>query len=308
MIQTPTQAVSTIARFRARKWMPRLPLALALAVAVGVGTLGLPATALGWDTGTFSPASESQLFALTNQARASAGLRPLTLDSTLASLARWRSKDMGDRNYFSHNIPPSGEMVFDVMQQQGYCFKLAGENIGWDNADDATATTMIQQMFMNSTEHRDNILGATWDVMGIGAYQAADGKKIWTVLFADSCATAPKPTPKPTPKATPRPTATPVRVPTSTPTAAAHPTPSPVFHASPTPAQPVTTPEPSASPTPTPTPTPTETIAALPTPTAAPSGSPDGTPQQSLRVVDPPASGGLLQGIIGAIVGIFFGS
>ncbi len=39
---------------------------------------------------------------MTNRARASAGLKALKVDSTLHSVARWRSKDMIDRDYFSH--------------------------------------------------------------------------------------------------------------------------------------------------------------------------------------------------------------
>ena len=54
------------------------------------------------------------------------------------------------RNYFSHQIPPDGHTVFDVMSNDGYCFKLAGENIGWNNYPDDQATTEIQTMFMNS--------------------------------------------------------------------------------------------------------------------------------------------------------------
>jgi hypothetical protein len=35
-------------------------------------------------------------------------------------------------------------------------------------------------MFMNSSGHRANIMGRTWDVIGIGAYKGPTGKKMWT--------------------------------------------------------------------------------------------------------------------------------
>ena len=87
---------------------------------------------------------------------------------------------------------------------------------------------------MDSSGHRKNILGKSWEVIGVGAYKGADGKKMWTVLFADKCGSSaaegdaqadrqaqaeaggqggregrhrsrpPKPTPRPTP--TPKPT------------------------------------------------------------------------------------------------------
>jgi uncharacterized protein YkwD len=256
---------------------------IALAFTVtSLGVLAIPAKVLGWDAGTFSPASESDLFALTNQARAAAGLAPLKSDSTLVSIARWRSKDMGDRDYFSHSIPPSGEMVFDVMQERGYCFNLAGENIGWNTYPDDQATATIQQMFLNSPTHRENIMGSRWEVMGIGAYQAASGKKLWTVLFADRCATVPtaSPTPKPTAKPTPQPTPQPTAKPAPTPRPT--PKPTPVATPQPTPKPtPKPTPTPTLEPTPTPTPepTPTPTLAPAPTPTSEATGDPlDGDP------------------------------
>src|SRR5512146_1727628 len=92
--------------------------------------LATAAPVLGWANGSFSPDDENLLFTLTNQDRASAGLNALANDSYLHKKAEWRAKDMGDRNYFSHQIPPDNKMVFDYMQADGYCFKVAGENIG----------------------------------------------------------------------------------------------------------------------------------------------------------------------------------
>jgi len=138
-------------------------------LAANVGVFALPAAVAAWDAGAFSAAAEAELFQLTNQARASAGLPALTLDSSLTSIARWRSKDMIVRDYFSHDIPGSGS-VFDVLQEKGYCFDLAGENIGWTTAGDDAAAQAVQVMFMNSAGHRANILGPAWNAVGIGAY------------------------------------------------------------------------------------------------------------------------------------------
>jgi uncharacterized protein YkwD len=38
---------------------------------------------------------------------------------------------MIDNDYFSHSIPGVGN-VFDVLDQRGYCYEVAGENIGWN--------------------------------------------------------------------------------------------------------------------------------------------------------------------------------
>ena len=307
-----------------------LMLAVAL-VATSAGLLALPERALGWTDGSFSSTAEQQLFSLTNQTRASAGLATLRWDTALAGIARSRSEDMATRDYFSHNIPPSGERVFAVMDRQGYCYKMGGENIGWNTYPDADATLVIQTDFMNSPGHRANILGAAWDVAAVGAYKRADGRKFWTVLFADRCggtstpAPTPKPTPRPTPKptpapaptptATPRPTqrpeATPTATPEATPTATATPTQTPTATPEPTP-----TATPEATPTPTPEPTPTATPEPIPAPepTPTPGASPASSDGQalpvgvSLRVHDAAPAAGLVGGLLGNLLVLIFGS
>ena len=200
-------------------------------------TVSTAAPAFAWGTSAFSPTDEQLLFTLTNQDRASAGLGALTNDSYLHKEAEWRAKDMGDRDYFSHVIPPGNTKVFDDMTKDHYCFKVAGENIGLSTYGDDSATTDIESAFMGSTSHRANILG-TWVRMGVGAYKAADGRKLYAVLFSVPCAAKPKPVSKPAPKATPK--ATPQATPTAEPTA--QPTPEPTV------TEPAATPESSATP------------------------------------------------------------
>jgi uncharacterized protein YkwD len=206
-----------------RRFAAMVALAFAFAM-TSMGLLVAPSPTDAWSSGQFNSTSEKQLVALTNRSRAAAGLKALKVDSTLTSIARSRSKDMIVRNYFSHNIPPSGKMVFSILDSKRYCYKVAGENIGWNTYPDDVATKTVQQMFMNSAGHRGNIMGKRWDVIGIGAYKGPTGKKMWTVLFADKCGstggTAPKAAAKPAvktvakPKATPKPTPKPTPVPT----------------------------------------------------------------------------------------------
>jgi uncharacterized protein YkwD len=314
--------------------------ALGLAVAFAITAIGLLAHAgptFAWDPSNFSSSSERELVGLTNQARASAGLRALKIDSTLTSIARWRSKDMIVNDYFSHNIPPSGKMVFSVLDSKGYCYSLAGENIGWNNYPDDAATATIQRQFMASPDHRANILGKRWDAIGVGAYKAPNGKKMWTVLFADRCgSTAPNPTPKPTPRPTPKPTVKPLATPRPTPKPTPRPTPKPTPEA--TPAAPVSAASPALEPSPSP-----ELLVSpelTPSPAAVdPNGlgigpggngngagtgnggasgggpppgqggaNPAGANPTSLRVVDEPAPPGLFETIVGGVTGFFLGA
>jgi uncharacterized protein YkwD len=277
---------------RSQRRLLALAIVVALTSVVGLAT---PQPAAAWSTGTFSSSSERELVALTNRSRAAAGLRSLRVDSTLTSVARWRSKDMIERDYFSHQIPGYGS-VFKKLDSKGYCYKVAGENIGWNTYPDDDATAAIHQMFMDSSGHRANILGKAWDAIGVGAYKGSGGKKMWTVLFADRCGSTTASKPKVAAKATPRPTAKP----------------KPVARATPKP-----TPPPTPAPTPGPTPVPTSPLAALPDVDRGGDGAADGPAEASapgdepgavLRVVESSAPGGLVDTIVGGVTGLFFGA
>jgi uncharacterized protein YkwD len=77
--------------------------------------------------------------------------------------------------------------VFDELSAHGYCYVVAGENIGWLSGPDAGAEERIQEMFLESETHRDVLMGEAWDVIGVGSWKRADGRHYWTVLFADRC-------------------------------------------------------------------------------------------------------------------------
>ncbi|HSL76663.1 MAG TPA: CAP domain-containing protein [Candidatus Limnocylindrales bacterium] len=278
----------------------RIPLGLALLVAVtSLVGLGRPSAVLAWDTGAYSSSSERELIALTNRSRAAAGLRSLKVDRTLTSVARWRSRDMIERDYFSHDIPGYGN-VFKKLDSKGYCYELAGENIGWNTYPDGDATAAIHEMFMDSSGHRRNILNRQWEVIGVGAFKGANGKKMWTVLFADKCGSTARSTPKPAAKATskPKPKATP----------------RPTHRATPRP-----TPKPTAKPTPKPTPSPTPVPTATPSPTPPIEGDAkrpaDPAPpavlastETGLRVTTAGGPDDLVDAILGRVAETFFGA
>ena len=278
--------------------------AFALAVVTIASTAG---TAFAWDNSAFSASDEQLLLSLTNQDRSKAGLGALVNDAYLHNEAEWRAKDMGDNGYFSHNIPPTNNQVFTYMQSDGYCFKSAGENIGYSTYGDDVVTANIEVAFMASPGHRANILG-TWTHIGVGAYKGADGKKLYAVLFSIPCsATVTTPAPVVTAKVVH------VAPPASTRKAAAK----PAVTAGPT-AKPTASPTASPTPRPTPSPDPTPTASPIPTPSPSPSPSASQTAQSqgspaaaiqasgrptSLRVQENTASRGLLDSLFSTLFG-----
>jgi len=133
----PPHSMTPIAALLARLLEPiaeprRFAAGVALVFAVGAaGLLAVPPAARAWDSGEYSSASESQLIAMQNQARASAGRKSLKLDTALRKVARWRSKDMVSRDYFSHTIKGTDRKVFWYLQHEyGYCFNWPARTSG----------------------------------------------------------------------------------------------------------------------------------------------------------------------------------
>lgn len=124
---------------------------------------------------TTARAYEKEVIRLVNQERAKVGLKALTEDWELSRVARYKSQDMRDNNYFSHTSPVYGS-PFDMMKSFGITYKSAGENIarGQINPD------AVVRAWMNSSGHRKNILNASYTKIGVG--YVAEGR-YWTQMF-----------------------------------------------------------------------------------------------------------------------------
>ena len=104
---------------------------------------------------------------------------------------------MIERDYFSHDIPGYGN-VFKKLDAKGYCYKVAGENIGWNTYPDDEATAAIHGMFMDSSGHRANILGGPGRSSASAPTRAPTARRCGRSCSPTSAAaTASKATPKP---------------------------------------------------------------------------------------------------------------
>jgi uncharacterized YkwD family protein/spore coat assembly protein SafA len=123
-------------------------------------------------------AIEREVINLTNQQRAKYGLKPLIADWELSRVARYKSMDMRDRRYFSHQSPTYGS-PFTMMKNFGIHYRSAGENIA---AGQTTAQAVVNA-WMNSEGHRKNILNASFTHIGVGYASGGSMKHYWTQMF-----------------------------------------------------------------------------------------------------------------------------
>lgn len=122
-------------------------------------------------------ADEETIFNLVNEARVNAGLSKLIVDKELLRVARIKSQDMADSNYFSHNSPTYGT-PFQMIKNFGISYKSAGENIAGNSSVEAAF-----RAWMNSSGHKANILGNSFTHTGIGIVNSPKYGKIFTQMF-----------------------------------------------------------------------------------------------------------------------------
>ncbi|WP_078411006.1 CAP domain-containing protein [Priestia abyssalis] len=122
-------------------------------------------------------AFEKKVVELVNQERQKQGLQALQLDTKLSDVAREKSKDMMNKNYFSHTSPTYGS-PFDMMKQFGIQYRTAGENI----AKGQQTPEEVMNGWMNSNGHRKNILSPNFTHIGVG-YVEGSGSTYWTQMF-----------------------------------------------------------------------------------------------------------------------------
>ncbi len=121
-----------------------------------------------------------QVLDLVNQQRALAGLNPLTMDKDLLRGAMLRA---AETSVFWDHIRPNGEDCFTVSP------KAYGENI----AIGQWSPESVMDGWMNSEGHRANILGESWNSIGIGCFQSPNGVLHWVQLFGSAQGSNPAP-------------------------------------------------------------------------------------------------------------------
>ncbi len=122
---------------------------------------------------------EKDLFDMANRARIEQGLDPLKLSGELTKVARNHSRDMASRLELSHNSA-LGKSYQDRLVEAGFYFRAMGENVA---ASETFRADFIHQGFMESSEHRDNILNPDFKEIGVGVVYAPDKKYYVTQDF-----------------------------------------------------------------------------------------------------------------------------
>ena len=126
-----------------------------------------------------------EVLRLVNVERDNLGLDPVEWSDQLAQIGDEYGCDMIQGQFFSHVNPITGEGPGERAIKGGYLFRLLGENlaVGFNTPE------VVVAEWMDSPDHRANLLNPNWKEMGVGVrignYRGAANMVYWVQEFGE---------------------------------------------------------------------------------------------------------------------------
>jgi uncharacterized protein YkwD len=126
---------------------------------------------------------EAELFDAVNRVRAEHNLIALRGSPELAKVALAHAQDMARRNYLAHENPEGLNPLQRVTGAGISGFRLLAENIGSSTVGGDRVTAIVDG-WMNSHDHRENVLNPAFNTAGVAVVDAPGGQTIVVELYA----------------------------------------------------------------------------------------------------------------------------
>ncbi|MDB5181397.1 MAG: hypothetical protein JWP13_160 [Candidatus Saccharibacteria bacterium] len=165
-----------------KAYHPYLPLLFLVIVGLAINVIWTARTNV---LGSSTSLTSTELLQDTNNERLHNNQDPLKLNAKLSSAAQAKANDMAAKNYWSHTAP-SGDKPWKFIQKSGYEYYAAGENLAYGFGDSSATITG----WMNSREHRANLLHPDYQEVGFGImtaknYQGHGQTTIVVAMYAE---------------------------------------------------------------------------------------------------------------------------
>lgn len=161
-----------------KSYWPYLPMVAIIGAGLFVNSLLAHNSAV---LGEKSNLTQAALLQATNEDRLQNTVPALQHDPLLQLAAQAKANDMVKDNYWAH-VSPTGEEPWKFVIDTGYQYQAAGENLAYG----FSSPTSIMNAWMQSTDHRANLLNGDYQEVGFGVVQAPDylGKGPETIVVA----------------------------------------------------------------------------------------------------------------------------
>lgn len=121
--------------------------------------------------------STDEVIRLTNQKRTENGISELSYNPTLTLAAKAKGDHMIANNYWAH-VAPDGTEPWKFFTDYGYRYRYAGENLARDFSDPTSAV----DAWMASPTHRENLLSAKYQEIGVAVVEGDLGGVDTTII------------------------------------------------------------------------------------------------------------------------------
>jgi uncharacterized protein YkwD len=143
-----------------KTYHPYLPLLMLVLVGLAINLFWTSRTSV---LGASTNMTSSELLADTNFTRQQNNEDSLALDNKLSAAAQAKANDMAAKNYWAHTSP-TGQTPWKFIQNSGYDYFKAGENLAYGFRGPSDTI----DGWMNSAEHRANLLSPDFTQVGFG--------------------------------------------------------------------------------------------------------------------------------------------
>jgi hypothetical protein len=163
--------ISTIFHKNSKVSIPLILSIILLTARIGAGSFFVSA----------SDITTSSIATAVNNERSQRNLTTLNYNSSLAQAAQYKAQDMIDNNYFSHT-DPKGNYIWSTDAADGYTpYTTLGENLAINFSD----TTSLMSAWIDSPEHRQNILNPAFQDQGVGVSTGDKSKNQFDITIAN---------------------------------------------------------------------------------------------------------------------------
>lgn len=107
------------------------------------------------------------LLSLTNKVRESQGVMSLTINEDLNRAAKAKAIDMMEKDYWDHFRPQDHKAPWDFIKENGYSYKIAGENL----AKGYVTPQGITKAWVNSPTHNANLISKKYKEVGFASIE-----------------------------------------------------------------------------------------------------------------------------------------
>lgn len=163
-------------KYQIAKWLIPTAIIMVFATTITISRVQASNVVISYDQEIRShKINTADLIALTNYERVINKVSPLSTNNQLTKAAEAKALDLKNKGYFDHFRPSDDKKPWDFIEEAGYQWRVAGENL----ARGFQTNGQVLAAWMASDTHRKNILNNRYEEVGMATTEGTkDGRPV----------------------------------------------------------------------------------------------------------------------------------